>query len=397
MVVIAIGKAGTAMFEPLRETMIPGLVRGQMLRAVVVAPNPPVWRDARVRYFPARHPLPGPESLAAAQAILDLLQECERDCLILFLISGGASAMIEKPMQDTIGLDDTIRFYEGLIHSGLSIEKMNVLRKHFSQVKGGRLAVAAQGSRQCTLLISDVPGSALDVIGSGPTLPDPSTVEECRSLVEENFEDLRMPESVLSFFRGPQLDETPKESHAAFLRAGWISLLSSDDLYREAAGLATAAGFHVVVDNTCDDWDYRDAAAYLIERLTELRRSHGRVCLISVGELSVRLNDAPGMGGRNQQFVLECALRLAGGAPATVLSGGSDGVDGNSPAAGAVCDEKTVDRANLLGWDVQAALRGFDSFPLFEALGDHIMTGPTGNNLRDLRLLLTDDSEDLTG
>ncbi len=152
---------------------------------------------------------------------------------------------------------------------------------------------------------------------------------------------------------------------------------------------AALRGFHVVVDNTCDDWDYREAAPYLLEKLRSLREQYPRICLLSAGELSVPLTKLHGTGGRNQQFVLECAKLLSrDGLRATVLSGGSDGVDGNSSAAGGVCDETTMNRANAAGLSMRIALEQFDSFPLLEAIGDTIMTGPTGNNVRDLRILL---------
>ena len=250
--------------------------------------------------------------------------------------------MIEKPLDGSITVDETAQFYRSLVHSGLPITQMNALRKHFSQVKGGRLAVAAQRATQCTLLISDVPESVLHVVGSGPSLPDPSTTEECRRIIDANLDALNLSRKLLAFFRDPALEETPKDGHPAFARASWLSLLSSDDLCRIAGENAARLGFHVVVDNRCDDWDYRDAAAYLLDRLQELRQQHAKVCLLSAGEISVRLPPAYGGGGRNQQFVLECS-RLVNERKmkVTVLSGGSDGVDGNSPAAGAVCDETT--------------------------------------------------------
>ena len=150
---------------------------------------------------------------------------------------------------------------------------------------------------------------------------------------------------------------------------------------------AALAGFAVEVDNRCDDWDYQRAADYLLQRLRELRRGVSRACLISGGEVTVKVGAAPGLGGRNQQFALYCAQRIAG-ERITVLSAGTDGVDGNSPAAGAIADGSTVERARQRGLDPVAALADFDGFPLFHAIGDAIMTGPTGNNVRDLRILL---------
>jgi hydroxypyruvate reductase len=169
-----------------------------------------------------------------------------------------------------------------------------------------------------------------------------------------------------------------------------MSLLSSKDLCDHAALFAQQAGFAVAVDNGCDEWGYRDAARYLIDQLIALRARHPRACIVSAGEVLVKLSECHGIGGRNQQFVLECARILAEEKlPFTVLSAGSDGIDGNSPAAGALCDQTTWSRALAYGLDPAAALDTFDSFTLFEALGDSIRTGPTGNNLRDIRILMT--------
>src|SRR5207253_9863865 len=149
---------------------------------------------------------------------------------------------------------------------------------------------------------------------------------------------------------------------------------------------AERQGFTVEIDNTCDDWDYAKAADYLLWRLSELRQKEERVCLLSGGELTVRVQNA-GIGGRNQQFALYCAEKITG-QNICVLSAGSDGIDGNSPAAGAIADGTTLQRATARGLDASAHLSAFNAFPFFEALGDSFITGPTGNNLRDLRILL---------
>jgi len=390
VVVISMGKAAAPMWDALRRELEPALQRAQPIEAIVVGSTMPQGNDHRVRFFPGSHPLPNQTSIDAAEAVLKLLASCDDRCLVFFLISGGASAMIEKAIDDSVTIEQTAQFYRALVQSGLPITQMNALRKHFSQVKGGRLAVAAQRAAQCTLLISDVPESVLHVVGSGPSLPDPTTTQDCRRIIDANLDALNFSEKLLAFFRDPELEETPKADHPAFRKASWLSLLSSDDLCRIAGENAARLGFHVVVDNHCDDWDYGDAAVYLLDRLQELRQFHPKVCLLSAGEVSVRLPSAHGVGGRNQQFVLECSRLInERNLTATVLSGGSDGVDGNSPAAGAVCDETTLSRAASKGLDIIAGLEHFDSFPIFRALDDAIITGPTGNNVRDLRILLS--------
>lgn len=388
VLLVAIGKAAVPMSEALLSILPSTHICGQTLQGVVVGSLAPDVADPRIRFIRGGHPLPAPASLEAADAILQLLAQADSSTLVLFLLSGGASAMVEKPLDPGTTLEETAAFHEALVHSGLAIAEMNTLRKHFSQVKGGRLALAAHGTRQCTLIVSDVPGAALDVVGSGPSLPDPSTVEQCRRILDSR--PLGLPPRVLAFLQSPALPETPKADHPSFRHAAWLSLLSSKDLCDHAVLLAQQAGFAVAVENACDEWEYRDAARYLIDRLIAQRAGHPRACVVSAGEVSVKLNERHGRGGRNQQFVLECARILAEEKlPFTVLSAGSDGIDGNSPAAGAFCDQTTWGRALARGLYPAAALDTFDSYTLFEAIGATIRTGPTGNNLRDLRILMT--------
>jgi len=311
-----------------------------------------------------------------------------------------------------------------LLASGAPISEVNTLRKHSSAVKGGRLAIAAPEAAKISLLLPDVPLRSLDALSSGPTSPDHSTVAEVRGLLEKYDLKAKMPPAVSAFFEREDLPESPGNKGwrppffpkfsmpgavptrlvtaaaamsgevDAFSQSVFEILLSSHDLAENARALAEKAGFHVVVDNSCDDWDYADAARYLLERFHELRANHPRLCLISVGEVTVTLDRTPGAGGRNQQFVMECALELESylGQRLTVLSAGSDGIDGNTQAAGAVADPTTVARAHAFGFHLKSSLAAFDACPMFTALGDAIVTGPTEHNLRDLRLLLADNS-----
>jgi hydroxypyruvate reductase len=182
--------------------------------------------------------------------------------------------------------------------------------------------------------------------------------------------------------------------HEAFRDSVFEILLSSHDLMENARTLAQKAGYYVAVDNGCDDWDYADAARYLLERFHSLRTVHPRMCLISVGEVTVKMDRTPGAGGRNQQFVMACALDLEqyAGQRLTVFSAGSDGIDGNTQSAGAIADPTTVTRAHEFGFHLKESLRTFNACPMFTALGDAVVTGPTGHNLRDLRLLISDNA-----
>ncbi|MEO6816832.1 MAG: DUF4147 domain-containing protein [Edaphobacter sp.] len=386
--IIAMGKASAAMLTALLTCLKP--CTRHDITGVLIAGEQPSALPSGFQFFPGGHPLPNQASEDGARAALKMLGDLHTDeaseTLVLFLISGGASAMMELPLDPAISLQDTRSFYRELVHSGASIAEINCIRKHFSAVKGGRLALAAQGIASLSLLISDVPPEHLDALASGPTLPDTSTVEQCREILTRYDLQSRFPLSVRHFFDRPDLPETPKPES---FTARTITLLSSDDLAEAARLRAEELGFHVVIDNTCDDWNYRAAAEYLVYRLRSLRSIAPRVCLISSGEVTVKLpsaaqQGASGLGGRNQHFSLYAATLLEPSDASTIiLSAGSDGIDGNSPAAGAIVDDQ-IPHAEAM-----KSLQQFDSYTFLERMGATVVTGPTGNNLRDLRVLLS--------
>jgi len=380
VLLIAVGKAALPMYEAARDALCKVPVRGLVVTNQVA-------KVVGAEVLAGSHPLPDVASLRAACAVLTLLQDATERTAVVFLISGGASAMLEAPLDSRISIEDTAAFYQALIGSGLPIAQMNALRKHFSAVKGGRLAEAAAKARmQYTMLVSDVPSGLPDAIGSGPSLPDSTSLADCRGLLRSLG---ALPPSVAEFFDSTRCVETPKHGDPCFERAHWEVVLSSEHLAHAAAKAARATGFRVEIDNGCDEWEYRDAGRYLLDRGLEISGEPSRVCLISVGEVSVTLPAKTGEGGRNQQFALWCAAEAARrGVIATILSVGSDGIDGNSQVAGAICDETTPEQARKLGLNVQVALDGFDTTPLLRAVGAAVETGPTGNNLRDLRMLL---------
>jgi len=378
--IISIGKAGATLFEAVR-----GILPADLpVRSVISAPLPPRELTAADLYFAGGHPLPNAASLEAAEAALAMLRTADAKTLVLFLISGGASAMFEQPIDPAIPLPDLIELYRQLVASGATIRQVNAVRKHLSAVKGGRLAAAAPAAARLTLLISDVPADALDALASGPTLPGSATLGQTIRLIEEFLPSLSA--SIRAVV--PTLEETPKAGDLAFENSQHVVLLDNDALLEAARRAAERLGFDVAIDNGCDDWDYEQAAAYLVARAVELGRKHGKACLLSGGEVTVRLPAASGAGGRNQQLALFAAASLPTGG--TLLSAGSDGIDGNSVAAGAVVDNTTYARASRQALDPAAALGRFDASPLLAALGDTIVTGPSGNNLRDIRIVLMD-------
>jgi len=366
---------------------------GSSLEGIVASSVEPASQVRGLRYFRGGHPTPTAESIHAADAILKSLISLDAASLAIFMISGGGSSIVEKPVvtlkdtlkDDEISLPDLVATYRTLVHSGAPIAEINAIRKHLSAVKGGRLALAAYPAQQVSILVSDVPDDTPDALASGPTMPDSTSIHDCERIAAKyNLID-QFPKCVADIFRQHALDETPKSDDPAFVRARWWTVLSNKVAIDEAAVAATRAGFAVEVDNSCDDWPYDKAAVHLLNRLRELRRTVSRVCLISGGEVTVAVRNG-GIGGRNQQFALACAEQISGH-DITVLSAGTDGIDGNSPAAGAVVDGGTIARAGSVE-AVRHAVSGFNAYPLFDALGDTVVTGPTGNNLRDLRILL---------
>lgn len=416
--VIALGKAA----GPMLETLLERMPRRNGLRGICCSNQLPKSRNWRFRYFEGGHPLPNEDSFQAARATLAMLRKAKKDTLVFFLISGGGSAMFDLPLDPQITLEETIQFHQLLVGSGAPINEINTLRKHFSAVKGGRLAMAAPEAAKVSLLLPDVPLRSLDALSSGPTSPDHSTVAEVRELLAKYSLTPRLPASIRDFFEREDMPESPGNKgwrppffpraakpdaaqarrvtaaaamtgeDPAFRDSVFELLLSSHDLVENARALAEKAGYYVAVDNSCDDWDYADAARYLLELFHTLRTKHKRLCLISVGEVTVTIDRTPGTGGRNQQFVMACALELEKyrGERLTVFSAGSDGIDGNTQAAGAIADPTTVARAHAFGFHLKASLANFDACPMFTALGDSVVTGPTGHNLRDLRLLIAE-------
>jgi len=381
VLVVSVGKAAHTMVRALE------IQAGDNFEGIVASSVHPTSQARGFRYFQGGHPMPNQESIRAAEAMLKSLSSQNASSLVIFMLSGGGSSIAEKPIDDEISLEDLIATYRALVHSGAPIAEINAIRKHLSAVKGGRLARAALAAQQVSILVSDVPDNTPDALASGLTVPDSTSVEDCYAIAAKHRMLEQFPASVRELFQRHALEETPKSDDPAFHRSRWWTVLSNSTLLAATTKEAERHGFTVEVDNSCDDWDYTRAADYLLDRLRKVRKKSERACLISGGEVTVKVTNG-GVGGRNQQFALACALKITG-ENITVLSAGTDGIDGNSSAAGAIVDGTTVGRARSRELDPAASLVNYDAYPFFAALGDTIMTGPTGNNLRDLRILLS--------
>ena len=386
IVIIAIGKAAHAMVTGLVGLFPPGTP----FSGVVAAPTKPPAPMPGMEYFVGGHPTPNRDSWRAAETILRVLRQSDERTLVFFLLSGGGSALVELPLAPSLKLKDVQEANHALVTCGAPIEAMNTVRRHLSAVKGGRLTLAAGAARKITFAVTDVPAGKEAALASGPSLPDPTTIADVERILEEYKLLDRFPLALSQWIDAGEMPETPKPGHPAFANAHFELLLGLDDLFHAAHHAVEAHGYLSCCDNSCDDWPVEKAADFLLAQLEAWQRENPgqRVAVIADGEISSPVTGS-GVGGRNSAFVLACVERLAG-RKITVLSAGTDGMDGNSPAAGAVADGETLARARAMGLDAAKAFADSDAYTFFARLEDAIEIGPTGNNLRDLRILLAE-------
>jgi glycerate 2-kinase len=386
IVAIAMGKASLSMAEALSEI----LAQKYSVDGILVAPVAPSRTLSGWKAFAGGHPVPDAQSFAAGRAILERLAACDERSLIFFLLSGGGSSLVESPLDPAATLADFQQLNAALVQCGAPIEEINIVRKHVSAAKGGRMAAAAPRSLKLTFAISDVPVGREAALASGPTLPDPSTLADVERVIRENSLREKLPRSIREGFERGSFPETPKGGDPAFARSHFSLILGSHDLTHSAHHACEARGYSCVCDTQTDNQAVASAADYLLGLLEQQKSVCGgkRVAVIAGGEVSSPVT-GDGVGGRNLAFVLACVPKIAG-KRISVLSVGTDGIDGNSPAAGAVADGESLARARAAGLDPADFARRSDAYHFFARLGDAIVTGPTGNNLRDLRILLAE-------
>jgi hydroxypyruvate reductase len=398
---IATGKAALPMAVALEDTLgkflkrglIAGPVAGQPLGQRLTLPPgkmKTVWRCCE-----GGHPLPNNASLAAAKESFDLLENAnDANALIIFLISGGGSAMIEWPRHERITLADLRLANRQLVSSGASIAEINSVRRAFSAVKGGKLSARAPLADQITLIISDTNPGDEATVASGPTLPPPAGSPNAKAVLERYGLHSSLPESVLVAILEAESDEdyTVPKGNKHYV------LLDNQSAIKTAAEKAQRLGYQVEVSYDISEQPIEEGSPLLVSRvhsLLEQAEGDKRVCLISGGEFSCPVAGS-GSGGRNLETVLRCAIEFdrrhhAEDFPSlrlVALSAGTDGIDGNSPAAGAMADESTIARALAHGLNAESFLENSDSFSFFDTLGDAIIIGPTGTNVRDIRILM---------
>jgi hydroxypyruvate reductase len=343
----------------------------------------------RIAQHECGHPMPDARGVAGAVTIARLAQEAAAGDLVICLISGGASALMPLPAPG-LTLEDKQGVTRLLLECGATIHEINTVRKHLSAIKGGQLARLASPARVLTLVLSDVVGDDLSVIGSGPTWPDASAFADARAVLRKYGIEAKAPAAVVEHLRQAR-QETPKPGDPAFARTETVIVGSNALAVQAAAREAKARGYRPLILSTTIEGETREIARMHAEIAREVR-IHGRpvkapACLISGGETTVTLRGA-GQGGRNQEFAAAAAQAIDGLAGVCVLSAGTDGTDGPTDAAGAVVTGGTAARARAQGLSLRHALEENDAYPFFDALGDLVRTGPTGTNVMDVRLML---------
>ncbi|MBO0724809.1 MAG: DUF4147 domain-containing protein [Blastocatellia bacterium] len=386
LVVIAVGKASVPMARAIEDLL------GDRVSDGLVVTNAVIGRQPRLLpVIVGGHPLPDAGSLEAASKALDILRANDsEETLILFLISGGGSALFELPIDASITLYDLQAVNRALVGCGAVISEMNVVRRFLSAVKGGRLAAAAARSRQISLYVSDVNSHDLSTVSSGLTLPGVATRTDFARVIQRYGLLDKFPARVSAVIAGGLPDLPLANAEDARWRSHLL-LLDNGMALVEAKRIAES-DFGCVVEIAEDlvEGDVETMMLTHVERVVALRhRRPGKtVCLLSGGEVICPVR-GDGQGGRNQEFALRAAIHLhqRGLTDVMALSAGTDGIDGNSPAAGAIADSDTLRRAEEKDVSAERSLQNSDSFNFFNAIGDAIITGPTGANVRDMRIL----------
>jgi glycerate 2-kinase len=380
-IVIGAGKASAAMAKAFEDNWL------SPLEGLVVTRYGHGVPCKHIRIVEAAHPVPDAAGAKAAADIFQMVQGLTKDDLVVALISGGGSSLLSLPA-DGITSEEKRAVNKALLASGAPISEMNAVRKHLSRIKGGRLAAAAFPARVETLVISDVPGDDISSVASGPTVPDPTTFADARAIIARY--GMALPASVMRHLERAE-DETPKPGDPR-LAQSYAHLIASPQMALEAAAtVARTHGLTPLILGDALEGEARDVGSVLAGIALQTQRFAQPVkspcVLISGGETTVTLR-GNGVGGRNVECLLACALKLSGAQNIHALMADSDGIDGAAEVAGAIISSDTLQRARAAGLDPQAMLINNDAHTFFKTLGDQVITGPTLTNVNDIRLIM---------
>lgn len=384
--IIGAGKAAVPMAQVM-ETLLGERLSG----GIVVTKYGQALPLRKVRVIEAAHPIPDDAGVEGARQIAAIAQQATAHDLIFVLVSGGGSALLPYPI-DGLKLEDAQTVTHLMLRSGATIRETNTLRRHLSQIKGGKLARLAYPAQVVTLIVSDVVGDTLEDIASGPTAPDPSRYTDCWEIIRK----YRLQESIPPVVRAildqgirGEIAETVKAVDIAFTKVQNV-IIASNRLATEAAGsYAESLGYRVTILSNAIEGESREVAKRQAARLKNILTGSRpeSICFISGGETTVTVR-ADGMGGRNQEFALAAAVELAGATGVVVLSAGTDGIDGPTDAAGAIVDGATLSRGRLQGHDAADFLARNDAYNFLLASGDLLVTGPTHTNVMDIQVMV---------
>ena len=386
--VIGCGKAAAAMAKAME-----GMLGERITAGIVVVKYGHLAHLSRIRIVEAGHPVPDRCGEEGARAILALVEPAGHDDLVLCLISGGGSALLPLPAAG-LSLADKQATAKVLIACGATIHEINAIRKHTSSIKGGQLARAVHPARLVTLILSDVVGDDLDVIASGPCVPDTSTFEDCLAILDDYRIITQLPEVVVEHLRkgaAGDIPETPKAADPVFRHGFQLIVGSNLDAIKAAGAEAARIGYPPLILSSMIEDDTRQAAFHHSSIIKEVLKSGHPVppptCLLSGGETTVAVR-GKGLGGRNQEFALALASRIVGCTGVVALCAGTDGTDGPTDAAGAIVDDATIKRAEALGLSYRRYLEANDAYRFFKKTGELLFTGPTNTNVMDMRVIL---------
>jgi len=387
---VGTGKASASMAQAIEEIFV-----GRLTSGVITTKTGHGLPLKKTEVIEAGHPLPDQKGMEGAKKIQSLLKESGEKDLVLFLISGGGSALLPLPV-DGISLEEKQKTTQLLLDCGADIIEINAIRKHISQTKGGWLARWAYPSTVLTFILSDVVGDPLDSIASGPTVPDTSTFGEAWEILEKYDIAQKVPASVRNHLlsgKERKIEETPKPGDVVFNKIHNILIGSNILALRAAEKEASSLGFNTIILSSSIVGETREAARFhgaLAKEVISTGHPIQRpACILSGGETTVTIRGS-GQGGRNQEFALAGALEINGLEKAVLLSGGTDGTDGPTDAAGAIADHRTIARAKQMDMDPMKYLDNNDSYSFFKNLSDLLITGPTRTNVMDVRMVLID-------
>jgi glycerate 2-kinase len=390
ILVIGAGKATAPM-----AAAIESLLADRISDGIINVKYGHVARLQHIQLVEAGHPVPDANGQEGAGRMLHLAQTAGSQDLVICLISGGGSALLPLPA-DGLRFEDKQTVIKILIACGATIHEINAIRKHISAIKGGRLALAAYPATLISLILSDVVGDDLDVIASGPTVADSSTFQDCLKIIQRYRIEALLPKPILRHLQAGadgQIAETPTADDPAFRKTQNLVVASNIEAILASRQKAEQLGYRTLVLSSMIEGDTRTVARVHGAIAREILKTGNPVsapaCILSGGETTVQVI-GNGLGGRNQEFALAAALDIAGWRDIVLLSGGTDGTDGPTDAAGAIADTETIQRAAKMDLDTERYLTDNDSYHFFEKLEDLLITGPTNTNVMDLRIVLVD-------